>query len=165
MSSSPAERASVERHVYGEPAMKEMRRSISVGAAVVGANGRKIGKVKAVHDDYVVVQAGLLTHHDLFVPVDALAGAYGDTVELKVAASEVAGQGWQYPPGAHFEHGEVAAPEVPQTTIIQTAGYGAGDLSAPEAQGFALDMDDEDDVLANRALDPDASEALDNDPA
>jgi len=153
------------------PARDEYRRGVEakqrwpdVGAPVVGSDGHEVGTLSAVREDHLIVLVGMVNKQNLFVPLDGIAVADGTEVILKIPAGEVTAQGWQVPPGAHHEHATPALPEVPQTTLIQTAGYSAGTLSAPEAQGFVKDIDaDDDEVLANRAIDPDAAQALDDD--
>jgi hypothetical protein len=111
---------------------------ISAGSRVVGSDGGSIGTVKEVHEDHVVVSAGTLFKHDLYVPIDHISRSDEDAVAVNVKAGDVDAEGWRYPPNASFEAEEPAYPEVPDTTMIQTAGYSAGRLSAPEPQGAVL---------------------------
>lgn len=143
--------------------VSDMTDTIRPGAAVVAADGDRIGEVREVREGHIVVDRGLLGGDDLYVPVDALTDTDRDPVRLNLPADEVDSQGWHVRPSSSFEHATPAYPEVPETTTIQTAGYSAGVLSAPEAQGFVRDIDaDDDEVLANRTIDPDAAAALDD---
>ena len=139
-----------------------MQRRIEPGWRVIGSDGHEIGKVKAAREDHLVVEHGALVKDDYFIPIDEISDIDDGEVALRASASEADREGWQVPPGTHHEKGDIAYPEVPETTTIETAGYSAGTLSAPEAQGFARNIDAEDDVMANRAIDPDADEALDD---
>jgi hypothetical protein len=112
---------------------------IEEGSKVVDPDGKSIGEVKGVREDHVIVGTGTLVKKDLYVPIDQLASGGDGTVTIGVPANEVDQQGWQYPPNAGFERERPAVPEVPETTTIQTAGYSAGRLSAPEPQGAVRD--------------------------
>ncbi len=112
---------------------------VQEGWRVVGSDGGLIGTVKAIRVDHLVVGAGTLLKHDLYVPVDHITEAAGDPVVVNVRAGDVDREGWRFPPNAGFEVSEPAHPEVPDTTMIQAAGYSAGRLSAPEPQGAVLD--------------------------
>lgn len=142
--------------------MSEQLRRIEPGWRVMGSDGHEIGKVKGVREDQLIVEHGTLIKDDYFIPIDEIADIDSGEVSLRTSSSAADRQGWQVPPGAHHEDAEIAYPEVPETTTIQAAGYSAGTLSAPEAQGFARDADAEDEVLPNRMLDPEADEALDD---
>ena len=45
-------------------------------------------------------------------------------------------QGWRFSPSTKFERPTTEMPDVPETTMSQAAGYSAGVLSSPEAQGY-----------------------------
>ena len=112
---------------------------IAHGWEVVGSDGHSIGHVKGTGEDYVLVTAGRLFKHDLYVPIDHITEARDGRVAVNVPANHVDEEGWRYPPSMAFSHENPAYPEVPATTMIQTAGYSAGHLSAPEPQGAVLD--------------------------
>ncbi len=133
------------------------QQSIQAGWPVAASDGKRIGTVREVREDHLVVEHGLIGGHMLYVPLDAIERTTEDSVVLNIESDAVGRQGWEFQPSAHYEKGEIAPPEVPATTMIQAAGYSAGTLSAPEAQGFALGVDGEDDILANRAIDPEMS--------
>jgi hypothetical protein len=118
--------------------METRTTQISTGSKVVGSDGGSIGTVKEVHEDHVVVSAGTLLKHDLYVPIDHITDYRDGQVAVSVRAGEVNQEGWRYPPNASFEAEDPAYPEVPDTTMIQAAGYSAGRLSAPEPQGAVL---------------------------
>jgi hypothetical protein len=109
---------------------------IEEGWTVVGADGAKVGTVKAIHQDHLVVEGGTLLKHDLFIPVDALTELQEETVVVNVPASAADDEGWRYPPQAAYEPPSPVRPEVPDTTTMTVAGYATGTLSSPEAQGF-----------------------------
>ncbi|MEO6208426.1 MAG: hypothetical protein ABIP77_10805 [Candidatus Limnocylindrales bacterium] len=111
---------------------------IAAHAKVVDSEGTSIGTVKEVHEDHLVVSAGTLLKHDLYVPIDHITDYRDDELAVSIRASEVDQEGWRYPPNASFEHEDPAYPEVPDTTMMQAAGYSAGRLSAPEPQGAVL---------------------------
>ena len=113
--------------------------TIAHGWDVVGSDGEKIGEVKDVKEDHVVVEGGTIFKHDLYIPIDHIEHKGEDKLQLTIPAGDVDQEGWKYPPNAGFDHEAPAYPEVPDTTMIQTAGYSAGRLSAPEPQGAVLD--------------------------
>jgi hypothetical protein len=119
--------------------MDKKNAQIDEGWHVVGSDGGSIGTVKAVREDHLVVGAGTLFKHDIYVPIDHITEVGDDRVVANVRAGDVEHQGWRFPPNAGFEHEAPAYPEVPDTTMIQAAGYSAGRLSAPEPQGAVLD--------------------------
>ena len=120
--------------------MNERTAQIARGWSVVGSDGARIGEVADTREDHIVVTSGTLFKHDLYIPIDHLAQAGHGTVAVSVPAGEVDGEGWRFPPNAGMEaHESPAYPEVPDTTMIQAAGYSAGRLSAPEPQGAVLD--------------------------
>jgi hypothetical protein len=113
--------------------------TIARGWDVVGSDGEKIGEVKDVREDHVVVEGGMIFKHDLYIPLDHIQHKGSNSLQLSIPADDVDAEGWQYPPNAGFDHEAPAYPDVPDTTMIQTAGYSAGRLSAPEPQGAVLD--------------------------
>ena len=128
--------------------MDSMRTEIAPGARVVSSDGKSVGTVLEVREDHLLVRQGTLLQHDLFIPIDHVTAADGEA-RLNVEARDVDREGWRYPPSGGFERREPASPEVPETTTIQAAGYSAGTLSAPEAQGFARTPDETDETLAH----------------
>ena len=140
--------------------MSETQRRIEPGWRVIGSDGHEIGKVKDAREDHLVVEHGVLVKGDYFIPIDEITDVDHGEVALRSTASEAEREGWQYPPGTAYDHPDPAYPEVPETTMIETAGYSAGTLSAPEAQGFVRDVDPHEEAMSNPAIDPKADEAL-----
>ena len=112
---------------------------VEEGWKVVDPDGNSIGEVRGVREDHVVVSTGTLNKSELYIPIDHLAPRSNGTVATSIPADLVDQQGWRYPPNAPFDREAPATPEVPETTTIQSAGYSAGRLSAPEPQGAVLD--------------------------
>ena len=86
-------------------------RRIQEGDAVATADGHVLGHVIAFWPDmleprFLVVEGGLLIHHDWYVPVETIAlyvpgEGHAGRVTLAVTRDEVDGAGWdQPPPGA-----------------------------------------------------------------
>ena len=111
---------------------------VRAGWKVVGSDGATIGTVKETREDHLVVSAGTLLKHDLYVPIDHITSTGDERVALNTRAGDVDDAGWRFPPNAPYAREAAAHPEVPDTTMIQTAGYSAGRLSAPEPQGAVL---------------------------
>jgi hypothetical protein len=111
---------------------------IASGWNVVDSDGSTIGTVTETREDHLVVSAGTLLKHELYVPIDHITSAHDDEVVVNIRAGEVDDAGWRFPPNASYEREGPAYPEVPDTTMIQAAGYSAGRLSAPEPQGAVL---------------------------
>lgn len=63
------------------------------GWAVVGNDGRRVGAVKEVGQNYVVVSPG-----DLYVPASAIANVQEALVQLNVTRQDAARMGWEQPP-------------------------------------------------------------------
>jgi hypothetical protein len=65
------------------------------GDRLVGARGRRIGRVEAVFADYLLVRTGFILPVDLYVPRDAVVGSDGKLrVELDRRAAY---QAWHRP--------------------------------------------------------------------
>jgi hypothetical protein len=113
---------------------------LSDGAKVVGSDGSGIGTVKEVREDHLLVSAGTILKHDLYIPISRVSTTdRDDLIAVDIPAGDVEGEGWRYPPNAGLEYEEPAYPEVPETTTIQAAGMSSGRLSAPEPQGALKD--------------------------
>ena len=69
-----------------------------VGNEVYGCDEHKLGKVKEVHPDYVVVEKGLIFHSDYFIPTSAVNNCDGNRVYLSVTKDEALNRGWDTPP-------------------------------------------------------------------
>lgn len=125
----------------------EQLRRIGDGAAVIGSDGTQIGSVAEVHDDYVLVQAGTLLKHDLYVPVSSVSEVSADIVKLDVPAGEAEDRGWRFPPTAGLRRdGAIErTDEATDVTTMTGAGYGAGggaSSGGPYAPGHGDAIDD-----------------------
>ena len=67
------------------------------GWAVVDNDGRRVGTVKDVGQNYVLTsRTGLPS--DLFVPASAIANVLNEVVHLNLPQRDVGRMGWQQPP-------------------------------------------------------------------
>jgi hypothetical protein len=66
------------------------------GWAVVGNDGRRVGTVREVGQNYILTSTGLAS--DIYVPASAIANVEHDVVHLSVAQRDVAEMGWKQPP-------------------------------------------------------------------
>ena len=79
------------------------------GWAVVGNDGRRVGAVRDVGQNYVLTQtAG--PSGDIYVPASAIANVENEVVHLSVPQRDVAGMGWGQPP--RDDDTPVTSPEV-----------------------------------------------------
>lgn len=70
---------------------------LKAGWAVVGNDGRRLGTVKDVRQNYVVTsQTGFAG--DLYVPASAIGNVENGTVHLNVPLRNAQGMGWEQPP-------------------------------------------------------------------
>lgn len=67
------------------------------GWAVVGNDGRRLGAIKEVGQNYVLTSRGGRAP-DLYVPVSAIANIESEVVQLNLAYREAQAMGWQQPP-------------------------------------------------------------------
>lgn len=67
------------------------------GWAVVGNDGRRLGTIREVGQNYVLASRGGLAG-DLYVPASAIAMVENDAVRLNVAKRDAEGSGWEQPP-------------------------------------------------------------------
>ena len=114
---------------------------IERGWTVKGSDGSSVGDVVAVRKDHLVVQAGTITKHDLYVPVTAVESIGDESVVLNVPASDADEAGWRYPPQRSYTRRQDLPPTEStkdQTTMTGAAfGAGAGVSSAgPPEPGF-----------------------------
>lgn len=70
----------------------------TVGTEVVGADGQKVGKIVAVHPNYVVVEKGLFFPTDYYVPTSAIASEEGGRAVLTMDRDEALSQNWDEVP-------------------------------------------------------------------
>jgi hypothetical protein len=67
------------------------------GWAVVGNDGRRVGTVREVGQNYFLISTiGLAS--DIYVPASAIANVEHEVVHLSVPQRDVAGMGWEQPP-------------------------------------------------------------------
>ena len=67
------------------------------GWAVVGNDGRHVGSVRDVGQNYVLASTGAVTSN-VYIPASAIANVEHETLHLSVAQRDVAGMGWGQPP-------------------------------------------------------------------
>jgi hypothetical protein len=70
---------------------------LHVGWTVVGNDGRRLGDVRAVGQNYVLVSTARLSKN-LYVPASAIANVEREVVHLNVSAHEAGSMGWEQPP-------------------------------------------------------------------
>jgi hypothetical protein len=66
------------------------------GWVVVGNDGRRVGAVREVGQNYILTSTGLAT--DIYVPASAIANVEHEVVHLSVSQRGVAEMGWEQPP-------------------------------------------------------------------
>ena len=66
------------------------------GWTVVGNDGRRVGEVREVGQNYVLTSTGLAS--DIYVPASAIANVEHEVVHLSVPQRDVSEMGWQQPP-------------------------------------------------------------------
>ena len=66
------------------------------GWLVVGNDGRHVGAVRDVGQNYILTSTGLAG--DIHVPASAIANVADEVVHLSVAQRDVAEMGWEQPP-------------------------------------------------------------------
>jgi hypothetical protein len=69
---------------------------IKPGWAVVGNDGRSVGTIREVGQNYLLTSAGLTG--DIYVPASAVANVEHESVHLSLSQSNVAQMGWEQPP-------------------------------------------------------------------
>ena len=67
------------------------------GWAVVGNDGRRLGEIRRVGQNYVLVSTTMLSDN-LHVPASAIANVERDAVHLNVSAREAGSMGWEQAP-------------------------------------------------------------------
>ncbi len=66
------------------------------GWAVVGNDGKRVGSVRYVGQNYVLTVDGLAG--DLYIPASAIANVEHDVIHLSVPQHDVAQMGWEQAP-------------------------------------------------------------------
>ncbi len=125
----------------------EQLSTIEQGWTVKGSDGSNVGEVVAVREDHLVVEAGTITKHELYVPVTAVERIGDESVHLNVPAGDVDEAGWRHPPQRSYtRRGDLAPTEsaTDHTTMTGAAfGAGAGVSSAgPPQPGFGDAIED-----------------------
>ena len=67
------------------------------GWAVVGNDGRRLGDIRHVGQNYILVATALMSGN-LHVPASAIGNVEREVVHLNVSAREAASMGWEQPP-------------------------------------------------------------------
>ena len=70
---------------------------LKAGWAVVCNDDRRLGTIRDVSQNYVLVSTGLLSG-DLYVPASAIGNVEHEVVHLNVAKRDVDSMGWAQPP-------------------------------------------------------------------
>lgn len=95
------------------------------GADVVGVDGDKIGSVKEVFPDYIVVEKGWFFPSDHYIPASAISDANENTVFLNVSKDEALKKGWENPPTGTSTTTAGMAPEAAAGTGAMATDTGA----------------------------------------
>lgn len=77
------------------------------GWTVVGNDGRRVGEVRDVGQNYILTSTGLAS--DIYVPASAIGNVEHEVVHLTVPQHDVAEMGWEQPP--RVEDAPAASPE------------------------------------------------------
>jgi hypothetical protein len=67
------------------------------GWTVVGNDGRRVGSVREVGQNYVLTSSAGVAN-DMYVPASAIANVEHEVVHLSVPQHDVAEMGWEQPP-------------------------------------------------------------------
>jgi hypothetical protein len=67
------------------------------GWAVVGNDGRRLGTIRDVGQNFVLISRGGLSGN-LYVPASAIANVEGEAVHLNLARDQAEEMGWEQPP-------------------------------------------------------------------
>jgi hypothetical protein len=70
---------------------------LKAGWTVLGNDGRRVGSVRDVGQNYVLASMGGLMG-SVYIPASAIANVGDGVVHLNVAQRDVAGMGWEQPP-------------------------------------------------------------------
>jgi hypothetical protein len=84
-----------------DPTIQQWR--FKEGDQVVSSDDHKLGRVVAFYPDmirptHLVVEKGLIFHHDYYVPVSAVSNYEGNTIYLDEPKEAVVNQGWDMVP-------------------------------------------------------------------
>jgi hypothetical protein len=67
------------------------------GWAVVGNDGHRLGIIKRVGHDYVLISRSMLGAH-LYVPVSSIANVEHETIHLNITRDDALQMGWEQAP-------------------------------------------------------------------
>ena len=67
------------------------------GWAIVGNDGRRLGTIDEVGQNYLLVTTGRLSNN-LYVPASAIGNIEREVVHLNVSLNEAESMGWEQPP-------------------------------------------------------------------
>jgi hypothetical protein len=67
------------------------------GWAVVGNDGHRLGAIKDVGHDYLLVSRSMFDA-DLYVPVSSIANVEHETIHLNLTRDDALQMGWEQPP-------------------------------------------------------------------
>ena len=67
------------------------------GWSVVGNDGRRLGTMREVTQNYILVSTGAMSQ-DLHVPASAIANVDREVVHLNLSVREAVAMGWEQPP-------------------------------------------------------------------
>jgi len=70
---------------------------LQAGWTVVGNDGRRLGTIRDVSQNYIVVSTSRLSQ-DLHVPASAIANVEHESVHLNLSLGEAESMGWEQPP-------------------------------------------------------------------
>ncbi len=70
---------------------------LRAGWVVLGNDGRRLGSIREVSQNYVLVSTGPFSG-DLHVPASAIANIEHDLVHLNIATRDAESMGWEQPP-------------------------------------------------------------------
>ena len=70
------------------------------GWPVYDREGAKVGAVYQVEPDYVLVQKGVFSTTNIFIPAAAITGTDDEVVQLEVLEHEIKYRGWDVSPAA-----------------------------------------------------------------
>ena len=70
---------------------------IKPGWTVVGNDGRPVGTIREVGQNYILTSPAWLTK-DIYVPASAIANVEHESVHLSISQPNVAQMGWEQPP-------------------------------------------------------------------
>ena len=67
------------------------------GWPVYDRDGAKVGAVYQVEPDYVLVQKGVFSTTNIYIPAAAITGTADEVVRLDVLSHEIKDRGWDVP--------------------------------------------------------------------